>query len=72
MVNWTNVLSQEVGQCAVKAFVVGELSRDNFLKVFSVGKDREINSQIRNLVRNRGVREARQVARKALRRRDLI
>jgi hypothetical protein len=69
MVNWTNVLSNKVGRNAVVKFATGELSRDNLLKTFS-GKPEA--SDVRQLVRTKGAQESRRIARKALRRRNLI
>ena len=72
MVNWRKILDQRVGQIAVQKFVNNELSRDGFMEVFRAGEDRESNSQVRSLVRERGVKRARKAAREALRRRNLI
>lgn len=69
MVNWNDVLSNKVGKSAVVKFATGSLSRDNLLKVFS-GKPEA--TEMRQLVRNKGAQYARRVARKALRRRNLI
>jgi len=72
MVNWTNVLSNKVGTHAVKKFALGELSCESVQQVFRAGANREVSGQVRKLIRERGTAEARRVARKALRRRNLI
>jgi hypothetical protein len=71
MVNWSNVLSDFTGRRAVVKFASGELSRDNLLKVFSAGKNREANTEVRQLVRSRGAQNARRIAREALKRRGI-
>ena len=72
MINWTNVLSRKVGQHAVKKFVLGEYNCEDVQKVFRAGADREASGAVRRLIRERGTAEARQIARKALRRRGLV
>ena len=72
MVNWTNVLSNKVVQHAVKKFALGEYNCEKIQQVFRAGADREVSGQVRKLIRERGTAEARRVARKALRRRNLI
>lgn len=72
MVNWTNVLSNKVGTHAVKKFALGEYNCEDVQKVFRAGTDRKVSGQIRRLIRERGTAEARQIAKKALRRRGLV
>lgn len=72
MTNWTNVLSNRVGQHAVKKFALGEYNCEEVQKVFRSGKDREISGQIRKLIRTKGTAKARRIARMALRRRNML
>ena len=72
MINWTNILSNKVGQHAIKKFAMGEYNCEEVQKVFRAQPDRATSGQVRSLIRNRGTANARQVARKALRRRNLI
>lgn len=72
MVNWENVLSHSVGQEAVKRFALGEYSCEDVQQVFRAGQDREASGDVRRLIRTHGTQYARRIARKALRRRNLI
>lgn len=72
MVNWSNILSEPVGQNAIRMFANGDLSCEEVQKIFRAGQDRAVSGQVRSLIRNRGTANARQIARKALRRRNLI
>ena len=72
MVNWTNVLSHKVGQVAIEKFALGEMNCEDVQEVFRAGKDREASGDVRRLIRNKGTQYARRIARKALRRRNLI
>lgn len=72
MVNWGNILDNKVGQDAIRKFANGDLSCEGVQKVFRAGTDRQISGEVRNLIRTRGTHAARQAARKALRRRNLI
>jgi hypothetical protein len=72
MVNWGNILNDPTGRCAVKMFANGDLSCEKVQRVFRAGQDRDLSGQIRSLIRNKGTAEARRLARKALKRRDLI
>jgi len=72
MVNWGNILSDPTGRSAVKMFANGDLSCEKVQRVFRAGKDRDLSGQIRSLIRNKGTAEARRLARKALKRRNLI
>jgi hypothetical protein len=72
MVNWTNVLSHKVGKEAVKRFALGEYNCEKIQQIFRAGQDREASGDVRRLIRTRGTQEARRIAKKALRRRNLI
>ena len=72
MVNWGNILSQPVGRTAIQKFATGSMSCEEVQKVFRAGRDRDVSGQVRNLIRTKGTKSARQIARKALQRRNLI
>lgn len=72
MVNWGNILDQPVGRDAIRMFANGDISCETVQKIFRAGKDRELSGQVRNLIRTKGTHAARQVARKALKRRNLL
>ena len=72
MVKWEKVLNKTVGCCAVQKFVEGSLSGFNLQKVFAACTDSEVSGQVRNLVRSKGAKEARRIAKKALKRRNLV
>jgi glutaredoxin 2 len=71
MTNWNKVLSHPTGQSAIKKFALGEYSCEDVQQVFR-NKDREASGDVRRLIRNKGTQYARRIARKALRRRNLI
>ena len=72
MMNWNAVLGTKIGQHTMKKFALNELSGDQTLKVFRSGKDKEVASEVRSLIKKRGTQMARRISRKALRRRGLI
>lgn len=65
-------MSKSVGVNAVKQFATGDFNCEDVQKVFRAGKDREASGQVRNLIRTKGTKSARTIARKALRRRGLV
>jgi hypothetical protein len=67
MVKWTDVM-QEVGSAVVQDFADKAFSKDTFLQYVSGTSQ---YTAVRKLVRERGVSEARTLARKALRRRGV-
>jgi len=67
MVKWTEVM-QEVGSSVVQDFAYKAFSKDMFLQ-YASGTSQYTN--LRRLVRERGVNEVRQLARKALKRRGI-
>jgi len=72
MMNWTNVLSNQKQRTAIKKFATGSLSGTELQKTFRTVKDKEVSKEVCGFVRKRDVQDARKVARKALRRRNLI
>lgn len=68
-VNW-NVIVDELGTSEVRSFALGNLSGRQFYEsaMCTFG---ESSPQVRNLLRNYGVNKARQIARKALKRRGV-
>ena len=72
MTNWTKVLGTSIGKNTIRKFALGELSGDKTLQVFRGGKDKEVASEVRSLIKKRGTQMARRISRKALRRRNLI
>jgi hypothetical protein len=71
MVNWSQILKNKDGQRFLRKFVNKEVSRDDFLKHVSINY-RDVNSDIRSMVRERGVHQARSIAKKALKRRGVL
>jgi hypothetical protein len=67
-VNWNSIIVDTYDMNVLEQFVKGEMSGNEFYK-FYVGS--EVSPQVRQLLRSRGVVEARQLARKALRRRGV-
>jgi len=55
-----------------KNLATGSMSCEEVQKVFRAGRDRDVSGQVRNLIRTKGTKSARQIARKALQRRNLI
>lgn len=72
MTNWNAVLRTTIGKNTIRKFAMGELSGENTLKVFRGSKDKEVASEVSQLIRKRGTQLARRISRKALRRRNLI
>lgn len=68
-VNWSKVLKDGYTQDVVLRFANNELSRDDFLWVIA---GNEGSGQVRKMVRSNGAQLARRIARKALRRRNLM
>lgn len=66
--NWS-VMLQDLGRGDVEDFSRGLLSGRQFYELALDFGSAETRSAVRNLLRNRGVAEARQLARKALSRR---
>jgi len=67
--NWEAVLSNRNRRRDVVQFATGELSGTELQYRF---EGSNVSSEVRSLVRTRGVQDARKVARKALRRRNLL
>lgn len=65
MTNWTKIIN-EVGVSNFKSFIAEDLSRDQF---YDLCKGTEISGQVRGLLRGRGVKGTRQLAKQALARR---
>lgn len=72
MIQWNKVLSNPVNVGAVQMFAQGELNCESVQRVFRALPDREVAGQVRRLIRSRGTMVARNISRKALRRRNLI
>jgi len=72
MINWGNILDDPIGCDAIEMFAEGQLNCEEVQQVFRAGKNRKASGQVRNLIRTRGTKEARQIARKALKRRGLV
>jgi len=71
MTQWNKVLSNQVGQDAIRMFAKGDLSCENVQKVFR-NNDKEASGEVRSLIRTKGTADARKIARKALQRRGLL
>lgn len=67
MVNWKNLVDKNTG--TVKNFALGKLSGRSFYGRFA---GTEVGGEVRQLLRENGVKYARRLARKALRRRNLL
>jgi hypothetical protein len=72
MTNWKKILDHQIGQTAIQKFANGEISCESVQKVFRAGTDREASGDVRRLIRTKGTSYARQIAKKALKRRNLI
>lgn len=66
-INWTDIFNS-MGDDLIKSFAVGEMSGEIFYQESRIDG---VSPEVRKLIRNRGVVEARRLARKALRRRGV-
>lgn len=71
MIRWNVIINEDGGlfDSEVQSFANGELSGREFYQLVREVGDMEARSAVRQLLRNRGVDEARRLARKALSRR---
>jgi hypothetical protein len=70
MINWNQIFS-EMGNDAIRDFAEGRLSGRALYEEGFWTASRETRGYLRSLLRSHGVTEARQLARKALRRRGV-
>jgi hypothetical protein len=68
-VRWNDVLETPIGLGAMVMFAFQNHSGELTEKIFRVGKDRKVAGEVRRLIRERGVGVARNLGRKAIRRR---
>lgn len=68
MTNWNQIVN-DLGESTVQEFARGLLSGESLYETALDYGSQETRSQVRSLLRNRGVQEARQLARKAVSRR---
>ena len=69
MTKWEKILESPLGFGVMTMFAFQNYSGELTEKVFRVGKDREASGVVRRLIRERGVQGARNICRKAIRRR---
>jgi len=67
-VNWETIIN-EMGSSQVRSFAMGNMSGRSFYEA-AICQFNGVSPEVRNLLRTRGVDEARQLARKALKRRN--
>lgn len=66
MVNWSSIAQSNGGVVSLLQFASGQLSGRQF---YELHKNTKTGGEVRNLLRERGVAKARELARKAVKRR---